>query len=160
VTCALGRWLLRILYGCTVSQRVAIFKSLFLASAKYSVYLGQRRCPGCGNPCPTRTDTQRLIAVGARGNIFETIGFLPEEAAILRMKTQLSIEVMRAIERKRLTARQLEKVLDVPQPRVSELLNRKISRMTAGMLVKYLYSLWREVEIKTKTSGQRTAAMA
>ena len=96
----------------------------------------------------------------SRGNVFEYLGFSPEEAAILRMKTQLHIEVMRAIEKKRLTPRQLEKVLDVPQPRVSELLNGKISRMTADLLAKYLYRLGREVEMTTKASRQRAAAMA
>jgi predicted XRE-type DNA-binding protein len=83
---------------------------------------------------------------------------LPEEAAILRMKTQLHIEVMRAIEKKRLTPRQLEKVLDVPQPRVSELLNGKISRMTADLLAKYLYRLGREVEMKTKMRRKQLLA--
>ena len=96
----------------------------------------------------------------SRGNVFEDIGFSPEEAVILRMKTQLHIEIMRAIEKKRLTPRQLEKVLDVPQPRVSELLNGKISRMTADLLAKYLYRLGREIEMKTKTSRQRAAATA
>jgi predicted XRE-type DNA-binding protein len=51
-------------------------------------------------------------------------------------------------------------VLDVPQPRVSELMNGKISRMTADLLAKYLYRLGREVEMKTKTSRGRAAAMA
>ena len=96
----------------------------------------------------------------SRGNVFVDLGFSPEEAAILRMKTQLHIEIMRAIEKKGLTARQLEKVLDVPQPRVSELVNGKISRMTADLLAKYLYRLGREVEMKTKTSRRRAAAMA
>ena len=96
----------------------------------------------------------------SRGNVFEDLGFSPEEAAILRMKTQLHIEIMRAIEKQRLTPRQLEKELDVPQPRVSELVNGKISRMTADLLAKYLYRLGREVEMKTKTSRQRAAAMA
>ena len=68
-----------------------------------------------------------------RGNVFEDLGFSAEEAAILRMKTQLHIEVLRAIAKKGLTPRQLEAVLDVPQPRVSELLNGKISRMTADL---------------------------
>jgi predicted XRE-type DNA-binding protein len=95
----------------------------------------------------------------SRGNVFEDIGFSPGEAAIPRMKTQLPIEVMRTIEKKRLTPRQLEKVLDVPQPRVSELLNGKISRVTADLLAKYLCRLGREVEMKTKTSRQRAAAM-
>jgi len=86
----------------------------------------------------------------SRGNVFADLGFSPEEAAILRMKTQLHIEIMRAIEKQGLTPRQLEKVLDVPQPRVSELLRGKISRMTADLLAKYLYRLGREVDLKTK----------
>lgn len=94
----------------------------------------------------------------SKGNVFEDLGFSPEEAAVLRMKTQLHIEIMRAIEKRGLTARQLEKVLDVPQPRVSELLSGKISRMTADLLAKYLYRLGREVEMKTKVS--RRAAVA
>jgi predicted XRE-type DNA-binding protein len=73
------------------------------------------------------------------------------------MKSQLHIEIMRAIEKRGLTPRQLEKVLDVPQPRVSELLSGKISRMTADLLAKYLYRLGREVEMKTKTSRRRAA---
>ena len=96
----------------------------------------------------------------SRSDVFEDLGFSPEEAAVLRMKTQLHIEIMRAIEKKGLTPRQLEKVLDVPQPRVSELLNGKISRMTADLLTKYLYRLGREVEMKTKASHRRAAVMA
>jgi predicted XRE-type DNA-binding protein len=48
----------------------------------------------------------------------------------------------------------------VPQPRVSELLNGKISQMTADLLAKYLYRLGLEVEMKTKTSRRRAAAIA
>lgn len=95
-----------------------------------------------------------------RGNVFADLGFSPEEAAILRMKTQLHIEIMRAIEKQKLTPRQLEKLLDVPQPRVSELTSGKISRMTADLLAKYLYRLGREVEMKTKDSRKRAAVVA
>src|SRR5690242_17584770 len=94
-----------------------------------------------------------------RGNVFEDLGFTAEEAAILRIKTQLHIEILRAIRQRKLTPRQLEKVLDVPQPRVSELLNGKISRMTADLLTKYLYRLGREVEMKTKASRRAAAAL-
>ena len=95
-----------------------------------------------------------------RANVFEDLGFTAEEAAILQLKTQLHIEIMRAIRQQNLTPRQLEKVLGVPQPRVSELVNGKISRMTADLLTKYLYRLGREVSLKTKTSRGRAAAMA
>ena len=46
-----------------------------------------------------------------------------------------------------------------PQPRVSELINGKISRMTADPLAKYLYRLGREVAMTTKTSRKRAAAI-
>lgn len=95
-----------------------------------------------------------------RGNVFDDLGFTSEEAAILRMKTQLHIEIMKVIEKKRLTSRQLEKLLDVPQPRVSELLNGKISRMTADLLTKYLYRLGREITLKTKAERSRSVAIA
>jgi predicted XRE-type DNA-binding protein len=42
---------------------------------------------------------------------------------------------------------------------VSELINGKISRMTADLLAKYLYRLGREVAMTTKTSRKRAAAI-
>ena len=51
-------------------------------------------------------------------------------------------------------------MLGVPQPRVSELINGKISRMTADLLAKYLYRLGREVAVTTKTNRKRAAAIA
>jgi predicted XRE-type DNA-binding protein len=113
-------------------------------------YWRRRKMPKSGNK-PSHV---------SRGNVFADLGFSPEEAAILRMKTQLHMEILRAIEEKQLSPRQLEKVLDVPQPRVSELLSGKISKMTADLLTKYLYRLGREVEMKTKASRRRAAAMA
>jgi predicted XRE-type DNA-binding protein len=106
---------------------------------------------------PKRENKRALVT---RGNVFEDLGFTAEEAAILQLKTQLHIEIMRAIRQQKFSPRQLEKVLGVPQPRVSELLNGKISRMTADLLAKYLYRLGREVTMKTKTSCNRAAAMA
>jgi predicted XRE-type DNA-binding protein len=103
---------------------------------------------------------ENKLAHVSRKNVFEDLGFTAEEAAILQLKTQLHIEIMRAIRQQRLTPRQLEIVLGIPQPRVSELMNGKISRMTADLLTKYLYRLGREVTMKTKTSRGRTAVLA
>jgi predicted XRE-type DNA-binding protein len=96
----------------------------------------------------------------SRKNVFEDLGFTAEEGAILQLKTQLHIEIMRAIRRQKLTSRQLERVLGVPQPRISELMNGKISRMTADLLTKYLYRLGREVTMKTKTTRTRAAVLS
>jgi predicted XRE-type DNA-binding protein len=95
-----------------------------------------------------------------RGNVFKDLGFTSEEAAILRMKTQLHIEILRAIKQQKLSPRRLEQILGVPQPRVSELLTGKISRMTADLLAKYLYRLGREITLKTKSGRRRAAAVS
>jgi len=78
------------------------------------------------------------------------LGFSSEEAAILELKTTLHIEIMKEIKRQKLTPRKLERVLDVPQPRVSELMGGKISKMTVDKLTKYLHRLGREVKVTTK----------
>ncbi|QDT73319.1 helix-turn-helix domain-containing protein [Lacipirellula limnantheis] len=84
------------------------------------------------------------------GNIFEDLGFPSEEASILLLKASMHSEILKAIEKQKLTPRQLEKVLGVPQPRVSELMRGKISGMTLDLLGKYLYRLGREVKVTSR----------
>lgn len=94
-----------------------------------------------------------------RGNVFADLGFSPEEAALLALKTQLHLEIMKVVKRRRLTPSQMVKVLEVPQPRVSELMTGKISGVSADLLTKYLHRLGREVKVSTKPDAKRTAAM-
>jgi predicted XRE-type DNA-binding protein len=88
-------------------------------------------------------------------SLFEDLGFSAEEAAVLRVKVELHSEIMKAVKKRKLSPRQLEKVLNVPQPRVSELINGKISRMTADLLAKYLHRLGREVRVRTLAAQRR-----
>ena len=82
--------------------------------------------------------------------LFEDLGFSPEEAAVLELKLKLHIEIMKEIKRQKLTPRKLERILEVPQPRVSELIGGKISKMSIDKLTKYLHRLGREVKVTTK----------
>ena len=85
----------------------------------------------------------------------------PEKAAALELRAALYSEIEDVINKKGYTPRQLEKVLDVPQPRVSELLTGKIftnKRVRVDTLLKYLYRLGRKVEIKTKARKEKVAA--
>lgn len=84
--------------------------------------------------------------------LFEDIGFSSEEAAVLEFKLTLHNEIIKVVKKKKLTSRQLEKLLDIPQPRASELLNGKISQMTADRLAKYLHRLGRQVKVTTKAA--------
>ena len=81
--------------------------------------------------------------------LFEDLGFSREQAAVLELKLSLHNEIMKVVEKQKLTSRQLEKILDVTQSRASELLNGKISQMTADRLTKYLYRLGRQVKVTT-----------
>jgi predicted XRE-type DNA-binding protein len=87
----------------------------------------------------------------SKGNVIDDLGFSSDEAASIKLKVQLHSEIMKAVKRRRLTPRQLEKLLAIPQPRVSELLNGKIfERMTSDRLASYLQRLGRVIEIRTR----------
>jgi predicted XRE-type DNA-binding protein len=95
--------------------------------------------------------------VSTDATLFEDLGLSAEQAAVLEVKLALHNELMKVVEKQKLTSRQLEKLLDIPQPRASELLTGKISRMTVDRLTKYLYRLGRQVNVSTtKASLQGT----
>lgn len=82
--------------------------------------------------------------------LFEDLGFSPEEAAVLRLKTTLHIEIMKEVERRKLTPKQVGLALDIQQPHVSKLLSGNLERTSADRLTKYLRLLGREVKVTTK----------
>lgn len=92
----------------------------------------------------------------SRGNVIDDLGFSPEESASIKLKVQLHGEIMKVVKRRKLTPRQLEELLRIPQPRVSELLNGKIfERMTSDRLATYLQRLGRTIEIRTKAAKRQ-----
>lgn len=89
----------------------------------------------------------------SKGNVIDDLGFSPEEAAAIKLKASLHAEILRVVEKRKLKARELEKILDQPQPRVSELLNGKISKMSAEKLAGYLSRLGIEIKISARKAA-------
>ena len=87
------------------------------------------------------------------GNVIDDLGFSPEEAAAVKLKASLHAEILREVKKRKLKARQLEKILDQPQPRISELLNGKISKMSAEKLAGYLSRLGIEIKISARRAA-------
>jgi predicted XRE-type DNA-binding protein len=87
------------------------------------------------------------------GNVIDDLGFSPEEAAAIKLKASLHAEILRVVEKRKLKARQLEKILDQPQPRISELLGGKISKMSAEKLAGYLSRLGIEIKISARRAA-------
>jgi|SRR5687767_13954935 len=72
------------------------------------------------------------------GNVFEDLGFPPEEAANLKLRADLMIALTKLIEQRRLTQAAAAKLLGVTQPRVSDLTRGKIDRFSVDTLVAML----------------------
>ena len=81
--------------------------------------------------------------------LWEDLGFSPDEAAVLRLKTTLHMELMKVVEKKKLSPKEVGRILDMQQPNVSNLLNGKLERITADRLTRYLHLLGREVKVTT-----------
>jgi predicted XRE-type DNA-binding protein len=91
----------------------------------------------------------------SKGNVLDDLGFSPEEAAALKLKVDLHSEILKAVEKRKLSARELEKILDQPQPRISELMTGKISRMSAERLTGYLSLLGVAVKISSSYHSKK-----
>jgi len=74
----------------------------------------------------------------ADGNIFADLGFPPEEARRLLLRSQMVMELRRVIEQRRLTQVQAAKLFGVTQPRVSDLIRGKIDLFSIDMLISML----------------------
>jgi len=85
-----------------------------------------------------------------RGSILRELDLDPQDVLELETKAILHHELMEIIRGKKLTPRQLEKLLDVPQPRVSELMRGKMSVLSIPKLLFYASKLGAEAEIRLK----------
>ncbi len=89
----------------------------------------------------------------SKGNVIDDLGFSPEEAAAVKLRVNLHAEILRVVEKRKLKSRDLEKILDQPQPRISELLNGKTSKMSAEKLAGYLSRLGVEIKVSTRKAA-------
>ena len=92
--------------------------------------------------------------------LFEDIGFSPEEAAVLRLKTTLHLEIMKVVKKRKLSQKEISKILDIQQPHVSKLLKGDLERTTADRLTKYLRLLGREVRVSTAAAKMQGTEVA
>lgn len=85
-------------------------------------------------------------------NVFLDVGFPAPEAANLRVRADLMIELIRVVRSKRLTQTAAAKLFRVSQPRVSDLMTGKVDRFSIDALVEMLAHAGRRVEMSTKAS--------
>lgn len=83
-------------------------------------------------------------------NVFRDLGFRPEEAENLRIRSDLMVALSRLIESRGLTQAAAAKLLGVSQPRVSDLVRGKIDKFSVDTLIEMLGAAGVEVRVTTK----------
>lgn len=73
--------------------------------------------------------------VKSSGNIFQDLGFPPEEAAILQMRSEVMADLRKFIQNKKLTQAEAANILEVSQSRVSDLIRGKWEKFSLEMLI-------------------------
>jgi predicted XRE-type DNA-binding protein len=94
----------------------------------------------------------KLKVTRSSGNVFRDLGFPPDEAEHLLVRSDLMIKVQKVIASRRLKQADLAKVLRVTQPRVSDLLRGRIDLFSTDALIDILACLGIRVRFVLKPS--------
>jgi predicted XRE-type DNA-binding protein len=95
-----------------------------------------------------------LIAVTpSSGNVFADIGVADPEEALA--KAQLASRIREVVRRSRLTQVAAAAVMGIDQPRVSALLNGRLTNFSSERLMRLLTRLGQDVEIVVRTKPRR-----
>lgn len=100
------------------------------------------------------TPTPELPIVHGSGNVFLDLGFDPEAATNLQIRSRLAIELDRYIEAEGITQTEAAARFGVTQPRVSDLVRGKLDRFTIDALVSMLARVGRRVEVSIEPIRQ------
>ena len=80
------------------------------------------------------------------GNVFADLGIdNPEEYLA---KSELAAEILRIVQRRRLTQAEVAKLLGIRQPKVSELLRGRLDGFSTDRLLRFITLLGYDVQIK------------
>ncbi len=69
------------------------------------------------------------------GNVFQDLGFPPEEVVVLSMRADLMVQLARLIERRGWTQARAAETLGINQSRVSDLIRGKWDKFSVDMLL-------------------------
>jgi predicted XRE-type DNA-binding protein len=86
------------------------------------------------------------------GNVFRDVGFPPEQAENLRIRSELMIQVRRILEGRKLTQAAGAKLFGVTQPRISDLVRGRIELFSIDGLVNMLAHAGVRVSLVVKGS--------
>jgi len=91
---------------------------------------------------------EKLKITKSGGNVYIDLGFPPEEAAILAMRSELMCRLEILIRDKQWTQAEAAQVLGISQSRVSDLIRGKFEKFSLDMLITLATRAGKKVELK------------
>ena len=86
-------------------------------------------------------------------NVFADLGFSPDEAANLRLRSDLMIQLRKRLAALRVTQTRAARLLGVSQPLVSDLTRGRIERFSIDMLIKLLGKVSVDARCRARTKS-------
>jgi predicted XRE-type DNA-binding protein len=100
----------------------------------------------------------KSIARALPGNVFQQLGFSPDESVALKMRAELHSSIVEVIKRRDYSQAQLAEKFDTDQPRISNLMRGKIASFNLETLVQYAETLGMNPQMKTNRRPAELAA--
>lgn len=97
--------------------------------------------------------TEKLKMERGSGNVFRDVGFPPDEAQNLSLRSELMSRIERYVRSSGLTQKECAARMGVTQPRLNDLLRAKIDRFSLDALVNMLGHAGMRVELKVKKAA-------
>ena len=101
---------------------------------------------------------RKLKVTPSSGNVFRDLGFSEEEAEHLVIRADLLIQIQKVVTARRLKQAQLAKLLQVSQPRVSDLLRGRLHLFSIETLIDMLGRLGVQVRLVVTSARRRRVA--
>ena len=86
--------------------------------------------------------------IKSKENIFEDLGFEPDEAANLKIRADLIIDLQRYIKKQNWTQQKAADFFSETQPRISNLINGDIERFSIDKLVQMIVKTGMKVKVE------------
>lgn len=90
-------------------------------------------------------------------SVLDELGLERQAALELKLKAALHQKILQLVKRRGIRARDLERILEIQQPRVSELMRGKLSTLSVARLLLYADLLGAEAEVKLKSRAHAAA---
>lgn len=96
----------------------------------------------------------KLVAHRTKGSVLDELNMSDQDRLELELKADLHQDILKIIKKKKITPRLLEKLFDIPQPRVSELMRGKLSLLSVSKLLYYANLLGARADVRLKPAGR------